>query len=538
MRKLLRASLVCILILYIGNFTLSDTSRLSSTELTHGPILSTSSDCSEMYVFCRVVINKEGEKNPGAFQVAYRPINAKVWKYTKKHTTSVESDFTAIAKFPVGSNKKYQYRIVNPENKSPLSDIYTFISLPQKQGEFVFYHCSDSHGANNDWPVHLLEHYREGFKDLPVAVLYTGDIFEIGPVIMRSQLNGNELDFIRNKYKTLYRTPAIADLFSQIPLFLIWDDWDFFGDNSSGQHTASRGFAKIDRSIALRARREYIPNPASFESHDTAAFHVNIANNLILVSDSRSRKAAISVTEEKKCKNILDGSQKKEEAPCWGKKQLNYMKKVLSSQTKETYKNFLVSTQSFIDNLGRVFFPCDGNLMGVRDSLGIFHKDERNDLLRFLQENKIDLIVLSGDDHKPKISYRDFWYEPHNVKEDPVKAKDITIGIFEFKAGNGGSTTRAFDSNEFPPFWWAGCANEYTQKKPVKGYGNLTRKDVGFCFHIINDVKTRLCQVQAILLEDEVSLCKVGIPEGIELKKAPYVVYKDDFSHPTSQMRK
>jgi hypothetical protein len=176
--------------------------------------------------------------------------------------------------------------------------------------------------------------------------------------------------------------------------------------------------------------------------------------------------------------------------------------------------------------------------MGVRDSLGIFHKDERNDFLRFLQAKNIDTIVLSGDDHKPKISYRDFWCEPHNVKKDPVVAKDITIGIFEFKAGNGGSTTRVFDSNDFPPYWWAGCANEYTQKKPVKGYGNLTRKDVGFCFHIIHKDEKKLCRVHAILLEDEVSLCKVGVPEGIKLKKAPYTVFKDDFSRPTSEIQK
>jgi len=481
-----------------------------------------------MYVFCRIVNENEGDENPGFFKVAYRKIDDKKWSYTKKYTTLPENDFTAIARFPVEPNKKYQYKIVHFDKKTSLSEQFNFISLPQENGEFVFYHCTDSHGANNEWPVSLLKHYRENFKDLPAAVLYTGDLFTI---------NSNELkkpeflDFLRKKYKVLYSTPAIADLFSQVPLYQIWDDWDFAGDNSCAGYSVSRGIITFNRELPLKARQEYVPNPASFDFYDTAAFYVKIANNLIMVADSRSRKAAVSIVEESNCKNILNGSQSKDEAPCWGKDQLDYIKQVFLSHKGKTYKNFFVSTQSFIDNLKPVSFPCDGNLIGIRDSLGIFHKDERNDFLRFLQREGIEVYVLSGDDHKPKITFRDFWHESYNVKKEPIVAEDITIGIFEFKAGNGGSTTGVFDSDEFPPYWFAGCANKYTENKPVQGYGNLVRKDVGFCFHVVNESDEQKCVVQAVLLENELLLCKIGVLEGTELRKAPYIIYKEDFSH-------
>jgi len=525
MRKLLITITVLTVLLFMDSWIFCGV-QPGQTRLTHGPILSTSSDCSQMYVFCRVVNGNENGENAGSFRIAYREMNREKWQYTEIYDTKTENDFTAIARFRVESKRKYQYQIVSPDKKNLLSGQFAFISLPKKEGEFVFYHVTDSHGQNNEWPVNLLAHYREGYRDLPAAVLYTGDIFEIGAKDFEADFLGS----LRKKYKTLYSAPAIAELFSQVPLFHMWDDWDFAGDNSCNGYSASRGFMKFDRSIPLKARREYVPNPASFESHETAAFFVTIANNLIVVADSRSKKAPLARQEEGRCQNLLDGSQSKDEAPCWGRAQLEDIKQVFISHKNKTYKNFLVSTQSFVDNLRPPAFPCDGRLMGERDSFGVFHKDERNDLLRFIQTEGIEMIVLSGDDHKPKITYRDFWHEPYPVKKEPVIAKDITVGLFEFKAGNGGSTTRIFDSAEFPPYWWAGCADEYTEKKPVRGYGNLVRKDVGFCFHIINEGQRKQCRVQAVLLEDEAGLCKVGGAEGTGLRKAPCVVYEDDFS--------
>jgi len=523
--RLLKVPSVFTLILFMSCF-LSYKAEPGRSKLTHGPILSTSSDCSRMHIFCRVVNENEGTENPSSFRIAYRRTDGGKWQYTEPYRTKAENDFTAIAGFPVEASQKYQYQVVSPDKKILLSKPFAFISLPQKEGEFVLYHGADSHGQNNEWPVNLLRHYQESFSGLPVAVLYAGDIFEIGAKDFEPDFLGS----LRKKYKTLYSTPAIAELFSQIPLFQMWDDWDFAGDNSCNGYSASRGFIKIDRSVPLKARREYVPNPASFESHETAVFFVTIANNLIVVADSRSKKAPLARQEGGSCQNLLDGSQSKDEAPCWGRAQLEDIKQVFLSHKNKTYKNFLVSTQSFVDNLRPLAFPCDGHLMGERDSFGVFHKDERNDLLRFLQAEGIEVIVLSGDDHKPKITYRDFWHEPYHVKKEPIIAKDITIGLFEFKAGNGGSTTRIFDSNDFPPYWWAGCADEYTEKRPARGYGNLVRKDVDFCFHIINDGQRKQCRVQAVLLEDEAGLCKVGVAEGTGLRKAPCVVYEDDFS--------
>jgi len=326
-----------------------------------------------------------------------------------------------------------------------------------------------------------------------------------------------------------------------MPVYLMWDDHDFAGDNSSETHRHTRGDVEIDRELPLQARKEYVPNPSTFQSFDDARFHLKAANILLAVPDSRSRKDPVAITTEVgshgvgMCINLIDGSESKEDAKCWGEDQLNWLKS-LFFQSRSTYKQLLVASQSFVDNLGMVAaLPCDGNFMGYRDSQGIFYKDERNDLLRYLQHPFVNLrpYILTGDDHRPKITRRDFWHEPYLVAEEaPIIAEDITLALYEFKAGNGHHTTLMFDSALHPPYWWGSCADIYPFPPPPMGSANSDYADVGFCWYFDTTQPGNYdCIVQGVLFEDESGEVCGHLP-----RSAPFIFFEKSLDGSISQI--
>lgn len=493
-------------------------------DLTHGPILSIDQDCKYIYIFVRAIKYIGLLKKEALLTIKYQFDSDNALSMFVSFLTKKEHDYTAIVKIPVIESCRYRYTIFD-ENNNELTATNCFITLPILNSEFVLYHLSDSHNLNDVWPVKLYEHYTNNYKNKPVVVLYTGDIFNLP-----TNESVNDIELLRAKYKELYENASFKDVFSKIPILQIWDDWDYMGDNSCEITSSSRGIYNIDRNLALQVRKEYVPNPFTFENFDDARFYTIIGETFIIVPDSRSRKSPISITINGVCNNLLNGSENMFQSKCWGQEQLIWMKSLLSSTKllKHKINNIIiVSTQSFIDNLDIPLFPCDGNIFGIRDSLGIFHKDERNSLLRHIQElyNNNDInnlpFILTGDDHKPKITYRNFWHDPYLLQQEDPIINDINIGLYEFKAGNGGNTTRIFDSDEYPPLWFGGCDNEYVTNPPISGYGNSYRHDIGFCWEI--DPNKEKISISAILFENETPCV------GYSARTAPCVIFKGYF---------
>jgi len=364
----------------------------------------------------------------------------------------------------------------------------------------IIYHVSDSHGSNIDWPVNLLRHYHKHHAPLPLTVVHTGDLFEL------SASQANDENAITQKYNDLMCNVALREIMDRHLFLSQWDDWDYGGDNSSATHTTSRGLYTIDREMILHIRDELFPFPQiRLNNENDARWTHRTSNIMIIAPDSRSFKHPIAVTEnDGTCTNLLDGSG---EAQCWGEDQLQWIdEKLLSARQNRIERIIFISTQSFVDNLYPPPFPCDGPLMGIRDSLGIFHKYERNEVLKMVKalglENRF--VVWSGDDHTALVRRRETWHKPYPVK-DPDQLEIETdllpsFPIYEFKAGNGGSTTRLFDHENLPPLWWSGLAEDYHTVPPPWGSSNSKHAAIGFCWKF---QRKKPAEVTAVLLENE-----------------------------------
>ena len=364
------------------------------------------------------------------------------------------------------------------------------------KGAEVIYHVSDSHGQNDSWALGLLDHYEDNHAPLPLTVVQTGDIFEL------STAQAQDENAIRDKINEVLGNPSIMELIDAGTLLWQWDDWDFAGDNSSATHTTSRGIVEIDRMLPLNVRNVCMPYPQiNLAVNGDARWSHTTKNSMIIAPDSRSRKDPVSTTSALGyCQNQLDGTGM---PACWGE-QLDWILGQLQIAKKANVQHiFFVSTQSFVDNLGVPSFPCDGALMGVRDSLGIFYKWERNEVLKMVKTLGLEdrFIVWSGDDHTPLVRRRDFWHAPYHVQdEEPVRDEALDVfPVYEFKAGQGGNTTRLFDSAEHPPLWWGGL-DDYTNPAPAWGTAMSRHRDIGFCWRL---QPGRPLEVSAVLLEAE-----------------------------------
>ncbi len=495
-------------------------------QVTHGPILSMTESGRRLQIFVRLTDSNAGQDHLAPSLTFFIHLRQQGQETTHgPFLTRSDKRQTCIASFPVDPGVAAEYWLAEADGRQ-LTRRFRCLPPSIDQGDLVIYQVSDAHGFNDVWPANLLQHYRDKHAGVPAVVLYVGDLWNV----LFAETDSETA--LQDHHLSCWAVPAVKKLLSQIPLLQMWDDWDYLGDNSSRTHTSSRGLKDIDRTMALSVRRDFMPGPRrviASGSDGDAGYAVTLAGNLLLVPDSRSMKEPAATSAEGVCFDALDGSQR---ALCWGKDQLDWMKQVLAAATG-CYKIFFVSTQTFVDNLQVPILPCEGDTTGVRDSLGLFHKWERNRLLRKvvdlgLLQTERRFVVLSGDDHTPLVRSRSHWHAPYRLKtEEPVSEPELDgVTLWEFKSGNGGSTTRVFDSAEAPPIWWGGCSDDYAANPPAWGTANSRRADVAFCWRVRNVGEEQSCTVEAVLLEDEPAApCPNQLP-----RTAPRVLLEKDFS--------
>lgn len=206
----------------------------------------------------------------------------------------------------------------------------------------------------------------------------------------------------------------LVTIWRYIPLYIVWDDWDFLGNNSYKNY-------KLPGS---GSGREWIrskwPQQFPVPDYDTdngggLAHYIRVANVLIIITDARYSKDPTPGTLLPSLANeppYYDGTLFRadynvwKDAEGWGAEQVAWIKQVLLNNNDCHFLFFVVS-QTMVDNV-RTLQPA---AVGARDSVGIYHKTERNDILRFVDQetdfNKI--LVITGDDHEAKI-HRRHWY--------------------------------------------------------------------------------------------------------------------------------
>jgi len=495
-------------------------------QVSHGPILSLDVSGRRLLVFVRLTDSRttdDAAADPLTFRIHVRQQGA-----TSVHglfVTRPDKRQTAIAAIPVEPGVALDYWLAD-ENGRKLTRKFPCLPPHPDHGAAVIYQVTDTHGLNEAWPGHLLQYHEAQHAGLPAVVLCTGDMWNT----LESETGS--VTALQDKYLDFWAEPGVKQLFSRIPILQMWDDWDYLGDNSCRSHTGARGLREIDRKLALDVRKHFMPCPRRFSADEAtrdAGYALTVAGNLLLVPDSRSMKAAVATSSGGTCLEALDGSQ---HADCWGPNQLGWIERTLE-QVGDCYKIFFISTQSFVDNLTPPQLPCQGTTTGVRDSLGLFHKWERNELLKHaatlgLLEPERRFMVLSGDDHTPLVRRRSFWHAPyHLTNETPLPEPDLEeVTVWEFKPGNGGRTTRIFDSEDEPPVWFGACGGEYETNPPAWGTANSRRADIAFCWRVINEDDQQACTFQAVLLEDEPPApCPGQLP-----RSAPFLLLEKDFS--------
>jgi hypothetical protein len=495
-------------------------------QVSHGPILSIDASGRRLLVFVRLADSRAADDaaaDPLAFTIHTRRQGAAT--IHGPFLTRPDKRQTAIAAVPVEPGAALDYWLAD-ENGRRLTRTFSCLPPHPDHGRAVIYQVSDTHGLNETWPDNLLSFHDAQHAGLPAVVLCTGDMWNT------LENETGSLTALQDRHLAFWSEPGVKRLFSRFPILQIWDDWDYLGDNSCHSHTGARGLRTIDRKLALDARKYFMPCPRRFSAAGTAGdagYALTVAGTLLLVPDSRSMKTAVAISTGGTCLDALDGSQ---HAACWGADQLDWMKRTLDG-AGDCHKIFFVSTQTFVDNLQQPILPCHGTTTGVRDSLGLFHKWERNELLKHaaglgLLDPERRFVVLSGDDHTPLVRRRSHWHAPyHLTSEDPLPEPDLEgVTVWEFKPGNGGRTTRIFDSEAEPPVWFGACGGEYETNPPAWGRANSRRADIGFCFLVENEDDRQACTFQAILLEDE----PPAPCPGQLSRTAPLLLLERDFS--------
>lgn len=329
-----------------------------------------------------------------------RPAGTTDWTLADTASADLTKDATAVLTATgLNAGTAYDYRV---DVDGVAGTTYTTRTMP-RSGRFAVYYISDAHdgsgsGTNTSATYNaVLTHYTTNFEPLgvPGIIIQGGDLFTSSIFSNQTALSwGSDNVLIANAY--IDATGATKKL----PMLYMWDDWDFAGNNSSKYPRLLPGPIFTDHADALRVYDYYWRNNPGQPAAPSRGFISVIADVPILVLDGRSQKepsnhlffglpGTYNWQDPTLTDNTALGSVQRE----WAKQQLalHGQKGMILIVGGTTWKNAIHEQR----------LPYSGG--GIRDSIGIYHILERNDLLetagKYGASWRNNLIILSGDDH-------------------------------------------------------------------------------------------------------------------------------------------
>jgi hypothetical protein len=240
---------------------------------------------------------------------------------------------------------------------------------------------------------------------MPVYCLQGGD-FEI---------TGAEEDLAQRRLnmQTMRGQPPNTNAFHQrVPFCHIWDDHDAYGNNRPADQASDQR-----KAVALQVWKEYYAGEPELASPGAVYKAFRIADCLILMLDGRtyltSSPGSFPTT-------VLPPDYDPATARVWGDEQLAWIKATLQAHASAPWK-FIVSGGTLIDN---AWTPLTIG-PGKRDSIGIYYRKDRNDLLAWLAANPAcakGLVCLTGDDHMPCVQQPTAWHDPQDHTAAPLSS--------------------------------------------------------------------------------------------------------------------
>lgn len=358
--------------------------------ITHGPRLGDPrSDGFKVWV-----------RASGAASVALlcRLSGTTTWTTLDTQAIDTGKDNTAVLTATgLSSCELYDYRV---DVDGVEGTTYTTRTMPVS-GRFAVYYTTDAHdGSGTGTSVtavytNILAHYNTNFAPIgvPGIIIQAGDLFTSSVTSNQTVLSwGTDNVLPSNAY--IDATGAARTL----PLLYMWDDWDWAGNNSSKYPRLLPGPIFTDHADALRVYDYYWRNNSGQPAPPSRGFITVVAGVPILVLDGRSQKEP-----NNRAFFGLDGLYNWESATAataLGPDQLAWAKTQLAEHASKGMV-LIVTGTTFKNAIHEQRAPYSGG--GIRDSIGIYHILERNELLNEIGKRggswRNNVVILSGDDH-------------------------------------------------------------------------------------------------------------------------------------------
>lgn len=288
---------------------------------------------------------------------------------------------------------------------TPLYGPATFRTMPTEgqPGVFDVYMLSDHHlgTIGNSWAqigyqaLLKLVQAREGIPKLCVQ----GGDFELHASTLIAQRRSDH-QTIRDFW------PEIKQFHAKVPLCgHVWDDQDFVSNNSFGKNYSAATLGGM-----IQVFREYFGGIAQGPAADAIYAAFRIADCLFVMTDNRSQRDGCPASAP----SVLPPTYDYRYARCWGVTQLQWIKDTLLQYQDAPFK-FVFTGTTVMDMEQFSATPPNTGPSAKRDSIGLFYRYERNDLLLWLRDNPKcarGLIFLSGDDHRMVLQRSSYWHDP------------------------------------------------------------------------------------------------------------------------------
>jgi len=294
------------------------------------------------------------------------------------------------------SNTRYSYKI---NDGVSVHGPFDFVTMPtSKEVDFDIYAVNDIHPsttasimAQKDINFQHILNKRNEDPNIPAYILASGDLFfedsSIGDVSFWPTI----MDLM----------PSLSECFKYVPIDSTWDDHDWGGNNAFGTDPNLFNLTGKTREQLKEAYGIVTPKPdPDANGGNGMQWYKVIGNVLIICTDGRYNKEPSPGDNY----NLSDGGASFAEpyqyldVKTWGDEQLAWIKQTIQDNEGQTDFLIIVSSTTVVDNLS------EASQRGIasRDSQGLYSKNERNNLLKWIDESSRfnEVIFLTGDDHK------------------------------------------------------------------------------------------------------------------------------------------
>jgi hypothetical protein len=302
-------------------------------------------------------------------------------------------------------------------NGIPVAGSWTFRTMPTtgNPGRFRVsvesdHHISEGWGAAKETLVNdfyqAISDLQDRLPPLPTLTITPGD--HEAPTATDTATRRTQMQTIRSLG---FPSGARTNWRGKTPLYSVWDDWDYLGNNSAGQ-----AMTAAQRLAAETVFREYYAGHSTMESSEGIHRAFQIADVAFILCDNRTYREATLGTTTPATVDPWDYTASND---AWGAAQLAWIKAQLTA-AKDLPIKILVTGCNLMDN---VRTGSGGG--GRRDSIGIYHRRERNDLFQFLKDNPDEargLLVIKGDDHIASAHIESQFREPEPFTDSQGRA--------------------------------------------------------------------------------------------------------------------